>query len=73
MKNEWPFGYSFQNFTFRCKKTKSHLGATVKFRVLCKKTNGRFGTTVKKRMAALVHAFCPHARVVLNFLAEIDC
>ena len=30
VKNEWPFGYSFQNLVFRCKKTNGRLGTRIK-------------------------------------------
>ena len=46
-KYEWPFGYSFQNFAFRCKKTNGRLGATVKFCV----------SLLKKQIVIWVHAF----------------
>ena len=41
VKNEWPFGHSFQNFAFRCKKTNGRLGTTKKSVFRCKKVNGR--------------------------------
>ena len=43
VKNEWPFGYSFQNFAFRCEKTNGRLGTTKKSVFRCKKVNGRWG------------------------------
>ena len=43
-KHEWPFGCSFQNFVFRCKKTNGRLGTVFK----------TFHFAVKKQMAVWV-------------------
>ena len=52
LKNEWPFGYKFQNFVLRYKKNEWPFGYNSKFRILLlKKTNHRLGTTVKFRIS----------------------
>ena len=46
-KHEWPFGYSFQNFVFRCKKTNGRLGTGFKILHFVVKNEWRFGCNCK--------------------------
>ena len=76
-KHKWPFGRSFQNFVFRCKKTNGRLGTVFKILHFAVKNELPFWYNckilyfpVKKPLAVWVHAFETTLKVSYSVVKE---